>query len=60
MWASRCERAATALVEGGPPKDIPGSGVEADRSWYWRERGWVLSAPADPAIAERLSWLNIF
>ena len=32
-------------------------GVQADRNWYWRERGWVLSAPADQAIAERLSWL---
>jgi hypothetical protein len=34
-------------------------GVQAGRTWYWRERGWVLAAPANAAIADRLSWLDV-
>jgi hypothetical protein len=48
-----------SLTEG-KSVDVRGHrGVEAGRSWYWRERGWVLAAPADPAIAKRLRWLDV-
>lgn len=47
-----------SLTEGKAVSIRGHRGVQADRNWYWRERGWVLSAPADPAIAERLSWLD--
>lgn len=48
-----------SLTEGRAVRVREHRGVEAGRKWYWRERGWVLAAPADPAIAERLNWLDI-
>lgn len=48
-----------SLTEGKAVSVRGHRGVRAGRNWYWRERGWVLSAPADPAIAERLSWLHV-
>ena len=50
---------ADTLTEG-KAVDVRGHrGVEADRNWYWRERGWMLVAPADPGVAERLRWLDV-
>jgi hypothetical protein len=46
------------LTEGKAVSVRGHRGVEADRNWYWRERGWIIAAPADPSIAEKLSWLN--
>jgi len=48
-----------SLTEGKAVSIRGHHGVQAGRNWYWRERGWVLGAPADPAIAERLSWLDV-
>jgi hypothetical protein len=48
-----------SLTEGKPVLVRGNRGVEAGRSWYWRERGWVLSAPADPALTKRLRWLVV-
>jgi hypothetical protein len=48
-----------SLTEGKAVHVRGHRGVEAGRSWYWRERGWVLGAPADPAIAKRLRWLHV-
>lgn len=46
---------AESLAEG-KAIDVRGHrGVLADGTWYRRERGWVLAAPADRTIAERLS-----
>jgi len=46
-----------SLTEGRAIRVRGHRGVEAGRTWYWRERGWVIAAPADPAIVKRLRWL---